>query len=109
MPKTKTKSPLAKKYGQKAVVRARNLVQARMGLKEGGEAAGKKIPWGVVGKIVQDEKKAGKTIKKSDISKAKKTYKKKGLSKSGKRYLAETAKKRTIKKNVSRETLKRKK
>lgn len=109
MPINKTKSPLAKKYGQKRVVRARNLVQSRMGLKPGSKNAAKKTPWGIVGKIVQNEAKAGKTIKKSDISNAKKTYKKKGLTKSSKRYLAQSKKKRTIKNNVSRETSKRKK
>lgn len=98
MPVNKTTSPLAKKYGQKRVVRARNLLQARMGLKPGSKSAGKKIPWGVVGKIVQDEKKAGKTIKKSDIKKAKKSYKKKGLNRSGKKYLEQSTKKRTMKK-----------
>ena len=99
MPINKTKSPLAKKYGQKAVVRARNLLQTQMGLKQGTEASGKKIPWGVVGKIVQDEKKGGKTIKKSDIKKAKQRVENKGKTASAKRYLKEATKK-----NVSRRT-----
>lgn len=94
MPVNKTKSPLAKKYGQKAVVRARNLLQTQMGLKPGSESAGKKIPWGVVGKIVQDEKKGGKNVKQSDIRKAKKRVEKKGKTPSAKRYLKEAAKKK---------------
>ncbi len=89
MPANKTTSPLAKKYGQKRVVLSRNLVQARAGIKPGSERAKDKIPWGLVGKIAQDEKKAGKNIKKSDIDKAKKEYKKKGKSPLIKRYMKE--------------------
>jgi len=95
MPKNKTTSPLAKKYGQKRVVRARNLLQTEMGLKPGSKNAGKKIPWGVVGKIVQNEKKSGKTIKKQDINKAKRRLTQKGKAKFARRYLRE---------NVSRGT-----
>ena len=105
MPRNKTTSPLAKKYGQKRVVRARNLVQTQMGLKPGSKSAGKKIPWGVVGKIVQDEVKGGKVVKKSDIQAAKKRVKKKGKTPSAKRYLKQ-ASKSTKKRNVSRETSK---
>jgi len=100
MPVNKTKSPLAKKYGQKDVVRARNLLQTQMGLKPGSESAGKKIPWGVVGKIAQNEKKAGKTIKQKDIKKAKKRVESKGKAPFAKRYLKQEGK------NVPRETSK---
>jgi len=103
MPINKTKSPLAKKYGQKKVVRARNLLQTEMGLKPGSESAGKKIPWGVVGKIVQNEKKAGKTLKQSDITKAKKRVESKGKASFAKAYLKQRDK------NVSRETSKKRK
>lgn len=114
MPRNKTTSPLAKKYGQKKVVRARNLLQSRMGLTPGSKSAGKKIPWGVVGKIVQDEEKSGKTIKKSDMKDATKDYKRHGLSRSGKKYLKESKKKTKLEKsrkikNVSRVTSKKRK
>ncbi len=104
MPINKTTSPLAKKYGQKKVVRARNLLQAQMGLKQGGEAAGKKIQWGVVGKIVQDEVKGHKVVKKSDIEKAKKRVSSEGKTPSAKRYLKESTTRK-----VSRETSKSRK
>ena len=86
MPVNKTKSPLAKKYGKKSVVRARNIMETKMGYKPGSEKGGKNIPWGVVGKIVQNEKKAHKNVTEKDIKKAKKNYKKRGEEKSLKRY-----------------------
>jgi len=104
MPRNKTTSPLAKKYGQKRVVRARNLLQTQMGLKPGSKAGGKKIPWGIVGKIAQDEAKGGKLVKESDIRKAKKRVQAKGKTPAAKRYL-----KQTRNKNVSRETSKARK
>ncbi len=103
MPVNKTKSPLAKKYGQKRVVRARNLVQAKLGIKPGSEKDKGKIPWAIIGKIVQDEKKGGKVVKQSDIKSAQKKHKTKGTSPSMKKYF------KASKKNVSRETSKKRK
>lgn len=103
MPANKTKSPLAKKYGQPRVVRARNLVQAKYGIKPGSEKDKDKIPWGLIGKIAQDEKKGGKLVKKSDIKAAQKKHKRKGTSPLMKKYFKQS------KKKVSRETSKKRK
>ena len=81
MPWDKTTSPLVKKYGEQRVLRARNLVARRLGISVNDESAMKKFPWALVGHIAQEEHKAGKTIKKKDITQAKKTYAKKGKPK----------------------------
>ena len=78
MPWDKTKSPLVKKYGEKRVLRARNMIARRLGIDVNNESAMKKFPWSLVGHIAQSEQKAGKTIKKKDVAQAKKTYAKKG-------------------------------
>jgi len=71
MPGDKSKSPLAKKYGQKRVARARDLVKKQMGksLKSTDDAD---IPWGIVGKIAKNEKMAKKTISRKKITLTKK-------------------------------------
>lgn len=128
MPRNKTDSPLAKKYGQARVVRARNLVQASLGIKPGSEKDKDKIPWAIIGKIVQDEVKGKKLVTPKDIKDAQERYKKYGPDPSMKRYFKaskekekkekekERAKKKTtdtkrriVKKKVSRETSKKRK
>ncbi len=103
MPRNKTDSPLAKKYGQKRVVMARNLVQAKLGIKLGSEKEKDKIPWAIVGKIVQDEVKGHKYVKEKDIRDAQQNFKKHGPEPSMRRYF-KASKKRIVKKKVSRET-----
>ncbi len=75
MPGDKSKSPLAKKYGQKRVARARDLVKKQMGksLKSSDDGD---IPWGIVGKIAKNQKQANKTISRKKIVKTKKTKRK---------------------------------
>ena len=75
MPGDKSKSPLAKKYGQKRVARARDLVKKQQGqsLKSTDDA---NLPWGIIGKIAKNQKMANKTISRKKITKTKKTKRK---------------------------------
>ncbi len=84
MPGDKSKSPLAKKYGQKRVARARDLIKARSGQKL-SSTDDSTLPWGLIGYIAKKQKSAGKTIKRAKIKKAQTTTKRKGVAKSLKR------------------------
>lgn len=64
---SKTKSKVAKTAKEKKQwVRARQIVT-----KETGAKSEKSVPWGLVQKIYQDEKKSGKVAKKEDVAKTK--------------------------------------
>lgn len=64
---TKSKVPKTPKEKDQWV-RARQIAT-----KESGARSEKSVPWGLVQKIYKDEKTAGKTAKKSDVSKAKRS------------------------------------
>lgn len=65
--KTKSKIPKTPKE-KKQWIQARRIVS-----KESGKTSEKNMPWGLVTHIYQDEKKAGKVAKKSDVKNAKKS------------------------------------
>lgn len=71
MPGDKSSSPLAKKYGQKRVARARDLVKKQRGqsLQSTDDAD---LPWGIIGKIAKNQKMAKKTISRKKITQTKK-------------------------------------
>lgn len=65
--KTTSKIPKGKDQ-KKNWIRARQIVA-----KESGTMSEKKLPWGLVTHIMQNADKAGKVIKRSDVTKAKKS------------------------------------
>ena len=74
-----TDSPLKKKYGQRNVARARDLMKARLGIPLRVTKYDDKLTWGIIGKISQNAKKANKNVTMRDIKAAQASFKKNGV------------------------------
>ena len=74
MPKNKMMENKTKSRIPKTATEKKQWIQARKIVsKESGKSSEKSMPWGLVNHIYQNEKKAGKVIKPSDVKKAKKS------------------------------------